>query len=128
MIPQSLFGISGSTNFGTVRVNSGSPLTASVTYVLSNTGGTPYTVNAASTSGDFAITAVNGGTASYPFTVNAGGSASLTVRFDAAAIGTRAGTLSITSNATNTPNYSTALSGFGSEGILAPSWSNVRTQ
>ena len=126
--PASLFGISGAANYGTVRVYSGSPLTSTVVYTLSNTGGSAYVVSAAGTTGDFSITAINGGTVSFPFTINAGGTAAVSVTFDATAIGARNGSLAITNTSTNTPAYYSALTGFGSEGILSPSWSAVRTQ
>jgi len=126
VVSPSLLSVSGGTDFGTVRVNTGTPLTSTQTFTLSNTGGRPLSVTGASASGDFTVTAVNGGAVSYPLTITAGSSATLTLTFNATAAGSRSGTLSIINTSTNNPTYSSGLTGFGLEGILSPSWSTIR--
>ena len=81
--------------------------TQSVT--VTNTGTAAASVSAIATSGDFAQTNTCGAT------IGAGGNCSVTVKFTPTASGTRTGTLTVTSNATNSPGTA-ALSGTGATG------------
>lgn len=74
-------------------------------FTLSNSGTLPLTITSVVVSGDFTIV---GGT---PTTIAGLGSASLTLRMGSVPLGNKAGALSITSDAVNTPNFALSLSG-----------------
>ena len=117
--------ITGNSNFGTIQAFSGSPLSSSQTFTLTNSGGTDIVVSAASASGDYTVVAVNSGAVAFPFIVPAnGGTATVSVTFVATATGTRAGTLFITNTSGNNPSAAVPLSGLADAGVLSPSWSS----
>jgi hypothetical protein len=92
-----------SLSFASTTVGS-SAATQAVT--VSNTGAAAASVSSVSVSGDFAQTNTCGSS------LAAGGSCTVSVTFHPTASGTRTGTLTVTSNATNSPT-TVALSGTG---------------
>ena len=102
----------GTVNFGNDAVGN----SASQTVSLSNPGNATLTVTQLSASGSgFAVNAP-----SMPMTIAAGGSASFTATFDPSVAGASSGTLSIVSNAPNSPT-AIAMSGTGVQGQLTVS-------
>ncbi len=99
-------------NFGSQAVGTN----ASQTLTVTNIGSAPLSVTSVQLSGTNAsdFTATNGCTS-----VTSGGSCSIVVTFDPAAAGNRTATLSITDNATGSPQ-TVALSGTGSSGGITP--------
>ncbi len=101
---------STSLNFGTQTVG----VSATQTVTVSNTGGAALSVTGAqvrgTNAGDFTLT--NGCTTS----VSPGSSCTIGVNFDPSAAGARSATLSITDNASNSPQ-TVALSGTGSTAV-----------
>ena len=95
-----------SLSFGNVTLNT---LSATQTVTISNTGGGLLTVSNVATTGDFAAT-YSGCSA-----VAAGTSCQISVTFKPTAVGTRTGTLTITSNGTGSPQ-TVALTGNGVSG------------
>ena len=95
---------------------------ASQTATLSNGGGSPATLSAISATGDYAVT---GGSCSVGESVAVGSSCSVIVTFSPTALGSRAGTLSVSSNGLPA-TVQTALNGSGATpASLAPSPSAV---
>jgi hypothetical protein len=94
----------GSLSFGNVTVSSRSTLPV----VVTNTGNTSVTVSQATTTG----AGFSSSGPSLPFTLAAGQNASFSVTFGPTAAGSATGSLSIVSNATNSPTVS-SLSGMG---------------
>jgi len=92
----------GSLTFGTQSLNTTS---ASQAVTVTNTGTASATVSAVSVSGDFSQT-------NNCATIAAGASCTVNVSFRPTASGTRSGTLTVTSNATNSPT-TVALTGTG---------------
>ena len=92
----------GSLTFGTQSLNTTS---ASQAVTVTNTGTASATVSAVSVSGDFSQT-------NNCATIAAGASCTVNVSFRPTASGTRSGTLTVTSNATNSPS-TVALTGTG---------------
>ena len=84
---------------------------APVAFTLTNGGPDALTISGISTTGDYALSGA------APTTVAAGGTATVSVTFAPTAAGTRAGTLVITSNATNAATYTVNLTGTG---VAAP--------
>ncbi|MFI9387923.1 choice-of-anchor D domain-containing protein [Kutzneria sp. NPDC052558] len=95
-----------SLTFASQAVNTTSPA-QSVT--VTNTGATAATISGITASGDFAQANTCG------TSIAAGGSCTVTVAFTPTASGTRVGTLTITSNASNSPT-TVALTGTGAGG------------
>ncbi|MCU1675526.1 MAG: coagulation factor 5/8 type domain protein [Frankiales bacterium] len=91
-----------SLTFASQAVNTSS---ATQTVTISNTGTVSATVSGVATSGDYSQTNNCG-------TIAANGSCAVTVTFRPTASGTRTGTLTVSSNATN-PSLTVALSGTG---------------
>jgi Abnormal spindle-like microcephaly-assoc'd, ASPM-SPD-2-Hydin len=106
-----------SLSFGNVQVGSN----ASLNETLSNTGGLPVTITAATASGNgFSLSGLN-----LPLTLNAGQNTSFTVKFAPSAAGNASGNITVTSNASNSP-LSIALSGTGvAPGALSPNPSSL---
>jgi Abnormal spindle-like microcephaly-assoc'd, ASPM-SPD-2-Hydin len=90
-------------NFGSVTIRTGKTLTA----MLTATGSSVKISSATSTSPEFSL-----GGLSFPTTIAPGQSASFTLTFTPAASGTASGSISLTSNATDTPMVET-LTGSG---------------
>jgi HYDIN/CFA65/VesB-like, Ig-like domain/Abnormal spindle-like microcephaly-assoc'd, ASPM-SPD-2-Hydin len=99
----------GSAVFGSVSLGSSS--TQGIT--IENSGTTPITISAANISGAGFTMSVLGA----PQTINAGQSASFTAKFSPTSGGSASGTVSIVSNAQNSP-LTIALTGIGAQGIL----------
>ena len=91
-------------NFGTQTVNTTSPVVA---FTLTNSGNSTLAIGSITTTGDYAVISP------APTTVPAGGTATVNVTFTPTATGTRAGTLVISSNATNSATYTVNLTGNG---------------
>ena len=98
-----------SLTFGSTTVGATS---AAQTVTVSNTGSAPATVSGVSVTGDFAQTNTCGGS------IAAGGSCSVSVTFKPTTTGSRTGSLSVSSNATNSPT-TVALSGTGTSAATA---------
>jgi len=90
-------------NFGSVTVGTSKTLTATLTA----TGSSVTVSSATSTSPEFRL-----GGLSFPKTITAGQSASFTLTFTPQSSGTASGSISLTSNAANTPTVET-LTGSG---------------
>jgi uncharacterized protein YjdB len=82
-------------SFGSIVANT----TSTQNVTVSNTGGTSLSVTSATVTGA-AFSTVS---ATFPFTIAAGASASLTIRFAPTAAGNFTGSLTVSSNAPNTP-------------------------
>ncbi len=107
-----------SMNLGSVQV--GSSQTQAMT--LSNTGASSVTISSAAVSG----TAFSVSGLSFPYTLAAGTSTSMSVKFSPTAAGTSNGTLSLSSNASNTSvGVSLTGSGYTSGYLSAPSSMNL---
>jgi len=91
-----------SLSFGSVTLGN----TASQTVTLTNSGGSALNISAVSSNGDF--TNHN----NCPSSLAAGGSCTLTVTFTPSAVGARSGTLSVSDDASGSPQQAT-LSGTG---------------
>lgn len=115
--PGSLTANPTSLAFGSVQVGNSSSLSETLT----NTGGSSLTISAASASGaGFSLSGLT-----LPLTLNAGQSTSFTVLFTPTASGTVSGSVSITSNGSNS-NLSIPLSGTGvTQGTLTPNPSSL---
>lgn len=104
--------------FGNEVVNSKS---ASQTLVLSNTGGSPLTISSVAVTDDFAQTNNCGSS------VNASANCTFTVTFDPTTTGSRTGSLSISDNASNSPQ-TVALSGTGEDFALGVTSGTASTE
>jgi hypothetical protein len=91
------------------------------TVTLTNTGSAPLSITSISASGDFAQTNSCGSS------LTAGASCSISVTFTPTAGGTRTGSLSVSDNATGSPQ-SASLSGVGTVVSLSPSQINFGKQ
>ncbi|GAA4049687.1 hypothetical protein GCM10022409_40420 [Hymenobacter glaciei] len=96
-------------DFGNQTVNTTS---SAVSFTLTNNGPDALTISAITTTGDYAVSGA------APTTVPAGGTATVNVTFTPTATGTRAGTLVISSNATNGGTYTVNLTGNGQAAAL----------
>jgi Abnormal spindle-like microcephaly-assoc'd, ASPM-SPD-2-Hydin/Beta-propeller repeat len=104
-----------SLSFGNQLLNTTS---AAQTVTLTNTGAGPLTIISIAASGDFAETST--GTSACPITpatLAAGANCTISVTFTPTAAGARTGTLTITDNATNSPQ-TVPLTGTGIDFIL----------
>jgi len=91
--------------FGDVKVNT----TATQSLTLSSTGSAPVTVNSAAITGSpFSFSGV-----AFPLTLNPNQTATLAVEFDPTTAGAATGQLTISSNSSNNPSATIALSGTG---------------
>jgi len=106
-----------SISFGSIQAGTSKSLSGAVT----NNGGESVTISSASVTGSaFSLSGL-----SLPVTLNAGQSAAFNVLFNPAAGGTASGSLTITSNASNS-SLSIPLSGTGlTQGDLAPSPASI---
>jgi hypothetical protein len=106
----------GSFNFGNVQVGS----TGTQPITISNSGTSPITISGVTSGGaGFSETGLAANQ-----TIAAGGSATMTAQFAPTSAGTAAGTITITSNATNSPLV-VSLSGTGIQGLLSANPSSI---
>jgi hypothetical protein len=106
----------GSVAFGSVTVGSD----GSQTITLTNSGGTSVTISQASISGTgFSMTGLTA-----PLTLSSGENTGFVTRFTPTAAGNSSGTITITSNATDS-TLSIALSGTGAQGKLSANPASV---
>lgn len=92
--------------FGSVSLGT----TATQSLVLTSSGTAPLTINAANVTG----TGFTGPGASLPITLNPNQSATLELQFDPTTAGAATGSVTIASNASNSPTATVSLSGTGS--------------
>ncbi|MCL2064469.1 MAG: choice-of-anchor D domain-containing protein [Candidatus Cloacimonetes bacterium] len=94
-------------DFGEIIVGT---ISDSQTFTITNTGGSPLTVNTITLAGvnqnEFILTA-NG----LPWTINAGGNQTFTVSFSPTTIGSKTANLNITHSASSSPHTNTVLTG-----------------
>jgi hypothetical protein len=106
----------GSFNFGNVQVGS----TGTQPITISNSGASPITISGVTSGGaGFSETGLAANQ-----TIAAGGNATMTAQFAPTSAGTVAGTITITSNATNSPLV-VSLSGTGIQGLLSANPSSI---
>lgn len=102
---------STSVAFGSVALNT--TTTQSVT--LTSSGTAPLTIAEATVSG----TGFSGPGLTLPITLNPGQTAALTLQFDPTTAGAAAGSVVLSTNASNQPTMTIALSGIGTQGSYA---------
>jgi hypothetical protein len=94
--------------FGSVALNT--PATQSL--ALTSSGTAPLTISAASVAGS----GFSGSGLAFPVTLNPGQTANLQLQFDPTVAGAATGSLTVSSNASNTPTATIALNGTGTAG------------
>ncbi|MGB9665214.1 MAG: choice-of-anchor D domain-containing protein [Ignavibacteria bacterium] len=107
-------------NFGNVKLEYDS----TKTFAIQNTGLEVLTITNLQITGNYQLVGVT-----TPINISPGGSTNLTVKFSPQVLGTNSGTLTITSNDPDTPNYLVQLTGEGIKPSVtkkfAPGWNLI---
>lgn len=107
-------------NFGNVKLEYDS----TKSFTVQNTGLEALTITNLQITGNYQLVG-----ATTPINIPAGGSTNLTVKFTPLSLGTNSGTLTITSNDPDTPNYLVQLTGEGIKPTItkkfAPGWNLI---